>query len=112
MVSTQSPSSLYTATNSHHANPTQNDSLFFHVNFFAKSKLFYHGGPAILDTGSNVTVVPLKQLQQKVVAQIGKITKTSNISGVGGKLQVVGYFDAELQLGDLVLPSIRFFVVY
>ena len=107
---TGGPTSLYNSALTHHANPTQNP-YFFHVEFTAKSDTFSHTGPAILDTGSNVTVIPIKQLQPSMAALVTKCTTSSNISGVGGKLQVVGHLDAKLQLGDLELPDTRFLVV-
>ena len=102
--------SLYTAA-VHHTTPAKVRSRFFTVNFTAEADNFFHGGPGILDTGSDISIVPMSQLNSDAVKMLKKFERPRDISGVGGKVSIVGFFDARVQLGELDLPTVRFMVV-
>ena len=103
------PTSLYTAA-VHHTTPAKVNSRFFTVNFTAEAEHFYHGGPGILDTGSDISIVPLSHLHADAVKLLKSFDETRNVTGVGGKLPISGFFDAKVQLGELTLPKVRFMV--
>ena len=71
---------------------------------------FYYSGPAILDCGSNISVLPASHLNPDILAVLKKDPKMVEISGVGGKVSTIGHFTAKLKLGQLELPKVKFLV--
>ena len=110
---TGSPTSLYiyTSPTTFNTQTPHQRSTFFNIDFTAKSDLITFTGPGILDSGSNVTVLPVKSLSPHAKSQLVKSNTQGNIDGVGGRTPVLGHFDATLHAGTLVLPNIRFLVV-
>ena len=83
---------------------------YYHINFTAVSSSLTHRGTAILDTGSPTTVISVSDLDSEFRQHL-VTSKLVRINGIGGSTAVVGEFTAEVSVGTLTLPALKFIVV-
>ena len=106
--SAQQPLSLFN-TMTFNAACTKRDN-YWHVKYKVAHPRFTHSGPAIIDTGSENTIIPFRNVNSDVVKRLEK-PRSVSIHGIGGKVPVLGICHADLQLGELVLPNVLLMVV-